>query len=161
MTLGQRLAVMREGRIEQVADPMEIYRRPATLFVAEFIGSPSMNLFPAESDANGRVRLAAGPTLALPVPPNAARGRGIVLGIRPHDIGLVSPGAGDFVARVDIIEHRGSDLLIRSTLDTDARMPLTAVAPPEAPVRLDKTVGVSLDRERLHWFDAETGARIG
>jgi multiple sugar transport system ATP-binding protein len=90
MTLGQRLAVMREGTVEQVADPIEIYRRPATLFVAEFIGSPSMNLFPGELEAEGRVRLADGagvvPAIGLDAPPS---GR-VVLGVRPHDVRLVS-----------------------------------------------------------------------
>ena len=142
MTLGQRLAVMRDGLIEQVDVPMAIYRRPATRFVAGFVGSPAMNLLPGDSIAGA---------------PGAPGD--VVLGVRPHDVAIVDPPAGDLAARVDVLEHRGSDLLVVLRLASDAE--LRVVAPADRPVRPDTAVGLRLDRDRLHWFDRSTGRRVG
>ncbi|MEP7176989.1 MAG: ABC transporter ATP-binding protein, partial [Gemmatimonadales bacterium] len=95
LTLGSRVAVMRDGIVEQVAPPMEVYRRPASVFVAGFIGSPAMNFLPGV--------LAGGADSAL-------------LGVRPHDIAVVAQGAGDLDARVDVVEPRGSELLVHLRL---------------------------------------------
>ena len=142
MTLGHRLAVMREGRIEQAGPPDEVYRRPATLFVARFVGSPEINVLPGD-----RV-----PALT---PPAADA----VLGMRPHDVTLVDPSAGDLRARVDVVEHRGSDLLVVLRLDSGDEV--RVVAPADVPLRPDATVGLRLDREKVHWFRESTGRRTG
>jgi multiple sugar transport system ATP-binding protein len=155
LTLGGRVAVMRDGNVEQVAPPMEVYRRPASLFVAGFVGSPAMNLLPGEVRADG---VWAGPGgLVLPLP---ASGR-VTLGVRPHDVAIVPPGAGDADARADVVEPRGSELLIYLRLGDDgAGGELRVVAPPEQPIAVDTAVGVRLDRDRLHWFDEPTGRRL-
>jgi multiple sugar transport system ATP-binding protein len=144
MTLGWRVTVMRDGVIQQVAAPMEIYRNPANQFVAEFVGSPAMNFLPGEILA-GR---AGGPP-------------GARLGIRPHDVTIVPQGAGDLDAWVDVVEPRGSELLVYLRLGTDQDgAPLRVVAPPDPPIEEERLVGVLLDREKLHWFDRESGRRV-
>jgi multiple sugar transport system ATP-binding protein len=140
LTLGSRVTVMRDGIVEQVAPPMEVYRRPASVFVAGFVGSPAMNFLPGEL---------------------AGRGDGAMLGVRPHDVTLVARGAGDTDARVDVVEPRGSELLVHLKLGTaGAGDEVRVIAPPDAAVPVESVVGLRWIRERLHWFDRETGKRV-
>jgi multiple sugar transport system ATP-binding protein len=159
MTLGERMAVIRNGRIEQVAEPLEVYRRPASLFVAEFVGAPAMNLLPGELQAGRQVRLAGATTLPLEGvrgdPPAHAR---VVLGVRPQDVTLVDPSEGDLAARVDVVEQRGSDVLVRLRLESGAEMRVVAAA--ATALEPEVLAGLRLDRARLHWFDPETGQRL-
>jgi ABC-type sugar transport system ATPase subunit len=141
MTLGQRLAVMREGRIEQVDSPMAVYRHPATVFVATFVGSPEINLLPGDLV----------PGLRPPLPD-------AILGVRPHDITILEQPAGDLPARVDVVEHRGSDLLVFIRLESGSEV--RVVAPADTPVQPEAAVGIRLDRQRLHWFDQTSGLRL-
>jgi multiple sugar transport system ATP-binding protein len=144
MTLGSRVAVMRDGFLQQVAPPMELYRRPANRFVASFVGSPGMNFLPA--DVAPRIRQTAGAEL----------------GVRPHDVAIVAPGAGDQDAWVDVVESRGSELLVYLRLGASGDGPeLRVVAPPEPSIAAGQVVGVRFDKEKLHWFDAESGKRSG
>ena len=143
MTLGWRVAVMRDGFLQQVAPPMELYRRPANRFVAGFVGSPGMNFLPGE------------------VVPAATRKAGATLGIRPHDVPIVPRGAGDLDAWVDVVEPRGSELLVYLRVGTSGDgEELRVVAPPELAIEAEQVVGVKFDRERLHWFDSESGQRL-
>jgi ABC-type sugar transport system ATPase subunit len=128
MTLGGRIAVMREGRIEQVAAPLEIYERPANIFVARFIGAPAMNLLPAR-------------LFGLDAP------EGSTVGIRAHDVRLGSSGAID--AAVEMVEPRGPDYLIHLRLDA-ADAPPVVVSAPSAPMQ--RRVFLQCPRERLHLF---------
>src|SRR3954465_10179600 len=93
MTLGSRVAVMRDGFLQQVAPPMELYRNPANQFVAGFVGSPAMNFLPEKEV------------------PAALHPRKAILGIRPHDIQIAAAGAGDENAYVELVESRGSEQL--------------------------------------------------
>jgi ABC-type sugar transport system ATPase subunit len=149
LTLGGRVTVMREGLIEQVGPPMEVYRRPASVFVAGFVGSPAMNFFPA-----GRLLpypRASAPTDLGPV----------TLGVRPHDLVIVAPGTGDADARVDVVEPRGSELLVHLRLEGEGDgADVRVIAPPETEVPVDALVGLRADRQRLHWFDTRTGKRL-
>ena len=143
MTLGSRVAVMRDGYLQQVAPPMELYRRPANQFVAGFVGSPAMNFLPGQ--------LVSG---LLPTP-----GGELTLGIRPHDVEVVTPGAGTLDAWVDVVEPRGSELLVYLRLGGNHAGPeLRAVTPPDLAIEPERLVGVRFDRERLHWFDEEGGS---
>jgi multiple sugar transport system ATP-binding protein len=146
MTLGSRVAVMRDGFLQQVAPPMEVYRHPANRFVAGFVGSPGMNFLPGlmlKSEAQGG-------------------GNGLTLGVRPHDVAIVPRGTGDIDAWVDVVEPRGSELLVYLRWGSDAGdAELRVVAPPEPAIEAERFVGVVFDRARLHWFDAETGKRVG
>jgi multiple sugar transport system ATP-binding protein len=145
MTLGSRVAVMHEGILQQVAPPMELYRKPANRFVAGFVGSPAMNFLP------GDIMLDRLPTPA----PNAT------LGVRPHDVTIVGPESGDLEARVDVVEPRGSELLIYLRLGANGSGPeLRVVAPPELDIAPERKVGVAFERSRLHWFEEEAGRRL-
>jgi multiple sugar transport system ATP-binding protein len=146
MTLGWRVAVMRDGFLQQVAPPMELYRRPVNRFVAEFVGSPGMNFLPGDT----LTTLAQG------------RGAAVTLGVRPHDLAIVPQGSGDADAWVDVVESRGSELLVYVRLGaTGGGAELRIVAPPEPMIEEERVVGVRFDRERLHWFDSESGRRQG
>ena len=162
MTLGGRVTVMRDGLVEQVGPPMEVYRRPASVFVGGFVGSPAMNFLEGAIGAGGRW---VGPSgLVLPLDGTAPGGERtpVTLGVRPHDLTVVASGAGDVDARVDVVEPRGSELLVHLRLGADGSGPeLRVVAPPETAVVVDAAVGVRCDRERLHWFDGGTGKRVG
>jgi ABC-type sugar transport system ATPase subunit len=148
LTLGSRVAVMRDGRVEQVGPPLEVYRRPATVFVATFVGSPAMNLLPA--DLLPGVRAEGSSPMA-----------GSTLGVRPHDISVVSPGAGDLDALVDVVEPRGSELLIHLRLGAAGDGPeVRVITPPDLEVAPDRVVGLRFDRGRLHFFDPGSGVRV-
>jgi multiple sugar transport system ATP-binding protein len=145
MTLGWRVAVMRDGFLQQVAPPMELYRHPANRFVAEFVGSPGMNFLPGETVAG----------LAPERDPSST------LGVRPHDLAIVPAGTGDVDAWVDVVEPRGSELLVYLRLGaTGDGAELRVVAPPEPAVEEERVVGVRFDRARLHWFDVDSGRRL-
>jgi multiple sugar transport system ATP-binding protein len=144
MTLGSRVAVMRDGFLQQVAPPMELYRRPANRFVAGFVGSPAMNFLPGDL-----------------VTSLGARSNDRVLGVRPHEIELLAAGSGDLDALVDVVEPRGNELLVYLRLGTQGDgQEIKVIAPPEMVVEAGQVVGLRLDRERLHWFDAESGERV-
>src|SRR3954453_647348 len=143
MTLGSRVAVMRDGFLQQVAPPMELYRNPANQFVAGFVGSPAMNFLP-------RAEV-----------PRALASSGTTLGIRPHDITIVAAGAGDEDGWVELVESRGSELLVYLCLRGNNQGPaVRVVAPPETLVQPERMVGLRFDRERLHWF-GQDGKRVG
>jgi multiple sugar transport system ATP-binding protein len=146
MTLGSRVAVMRDGFLQQVAPPMKLYRHPANHFVAGFVGSPAMNFLPGDIVAGLSETNSGGKTL----------------GVRPHDVALVPPGAGDLDALVDVVEPRGSELLIYLRLGSGGEGPeLRVVAPPETAVEAERVVGARFDRAKLHWFDEGSGRRVG
>jgi multiple sugar transport system ATP-binding protein len=145
MTLGWRVTVMRDGFIQQVAPPMELYRRPTNQFVGEFVGSPAMNFLPGE----------------IISVKTETRGAGLTLGIRPHDVAIVPQGTGDLDAWVDVVEPLGSELLVYLRLGASRDgAPLRVIAPPEPVIEEERLVGVVFDRERLHWFEAESGRRV-
>jgi ABC-type sugar transport system ATPase subunit len=153
MTLGDRIGVMRDGRLEQLGPPLEVYERPATAFVAGFVGSPAMNLLTATVE-DGRVRSALfavdAPGAALP-----AAGTALTLGVRPPHLRLAPPDEADLRAEVDVVEHLGDQVVLHLATDP----PLLVAAPPEAGAREGDVVGVSLRRDRLHLFDAD-GRRL-
>jgi multiple sugar transport system ATP-binding protein len=129
MTMGDRVAVMRDGRLEQCDDPQALYRRPANLFVAGFIGSPAMNFVRGalERTADGLDLVLGDQRLRLPADlPAGVRARGdasVVAGIRPEALGSASPGTDDgrvLEAPVVLVESLGSDLLVHTELDAPA-----------------------------------------
>jgi len=174
MTLGDRVAVLRDGRLQQLAPPMEIYRRPANVFVAGFIGSPAMNFFRCTPRrANGQLRLES-PFFALPldtgleVPP----GKEVVVGVRPQDVRLANSAEADLTARVDVIQPLGSEAVIHLELSGEpggvspgepggvSAGRVVAVLSAEAPLRAGDQIAVHFPRERLHLFDATDEHRL-
>ena len=154
MTLGDRIVVMRAGRVLQVDPPSAIYHRPADTFVATFIGSPPMNLFRgrvadgAFLGETGEFRLALGP--------NSPGERPVILGLRPESVRLVAPDAGS-PAEVEMVEPLGSETLV--TLSSGST---TVVARLEgiSPLRPQDRVGIQAAPEAAHWFDPATEARL-
>jgi multiple sugar transport system ATP-binding protein len=162
LTLGSRVTVMRDGRVEQVGPPMEVYRRPASIFVGGFVGSPAMNFLEGQASA-GRwsgpagMSVAWGEAAAAPAAPAA-----VTLGVRPYDIAVAGADEGDMPALVDVVEPRGNEALVHVRLGREGTGPeVRIVTPPEPLPRVETVVGLRLDRERLHWFDTGTGRRIG
>jgi multiple sugar transport system ATP-binding protein len=162
MTLGQRLAVMRSGRIEQLGPPLEVYQRPATAFVAEFIGTPEINWLGGRlALRGGQVELEGpGGSVSLPagVAPDTPRSRELRWGIRPHELEIVRAGEGDLDARVELLEPLGAAVLVHA--ETPVGACLRALAPAASALRPAEPIGLRLPRTGLHWFDAESGQRL-
>jgi len=135
MTLGARVAVMREGRLEQVAPPLEIYAAPVNTFVARFIGVPQMNLVDA------------------PLPGLDVR-TGTTVGIRPHDVSIDATGA--MPALVEVVEPRGYDAVVHLRAPTGAPIVAVTSGQPPAP---GAEVRLAIPADRLHVFDADGNRR--
>ena len=134
MTLAHRMIVMNAGRAEQIGAPLEVYARPATTFVASFIGSPPMNLVPQERD-----------------------GRRVLFGIRPEHLEPCADSEAKLLPEIDLIEPLGADTLVYGHLEGGTRIA----------ARLHSSVRANTGRlplryslEHVHYFDAQTGARI-
>ena len=183
MTLGQRVAVMRDGRILQVDTPQLLYANPRNLFVAAFIGSPAMNLVEAAiSDgtvefAGFRIPLAAQNRPAGSSPPR------VVVGIRPEafeDAALADPSLPQIEVPVDVVEDLGPDTHVIFPIeappvdvgdvraaagDDDTLMPIdralfTARIDPESSARAGRVLRLAVDPARFHFFDPESGLRL-
>jgi ABC-type sugar transport system ATPase subunit len=140
MTMGDRIAVMNEGVLQQVGTPEELYERPTNVFVAGFIGSPAMNLVPAPAVNGG--------------------GEGVVIGFRPEHVHVGEAADRDglrFDGRVEVVEYLGNEKLVHiMRRDT----PLLAMVPVEQPVGEGGEVTVSVPAHRIHRFDAVTTTAI-
>jgi ABC-type sugar transport system ATPase subunit len=155
MALSDRIAVMRAGRILQIGSPDEIYRRPETRFVAEFIGDLPMNLVPCEVIAgSGAVMARTALHGPLPLGPIAAPAGSCLLGIRPHDVMLVASGAeGAAPVRVRFVENLGAEHIAH--VEYGDRL-LALSVPPHA-VRPDDTAWIALRSSALHLIRESDG----
>jgi multiple sugar transport system ATP-binding protein len=178
MTLGQRVAVLRDGKVLQVDRPKELYERPNNLFIAAFIGSPTMNLVHATVEGEGlrfgqfTVPFAGG---RRPV----GIGDDVVLGIRPEvfEDAAFAPGLPTISVRVEVLEELGSDAHVFFHVDAspisaeiieaaetdglpDGRALFTARVDAQSKAQVGETVELALDPRRFHFFDPETGARL-
>ncbi|MEK8030160.1 sn-glycerol-3-phosphate import ATP-binding protein UgpC [Ideonella sp. DXS29W] len=152
MTLAQRMIVMNAGVMEQIGTPEEVYARPATTFVASFIGSPPMNLIQGEAHGDG---FKVGDAV-LPLPHPAPRAGAITLGVRPEHAEPAS--AGGWPLQVELVEMLGAERLVHGRLGGAAftlRMAST-LTPPKVGDRLM----LSASPEHLHWFDSGSGRRV-
>jgi multiple sugar transport system ATP-binding protein len=182
MTMGDRVAVMRDGRLEQVDAPQVLYDRPANLFVAAFIGSPAMNLLRGRLElVQGRVQVVLG-SQRLVLPDEVLDARPVlggwvddevVVGIRPEAVRVTDRGGLEL--EVVLVEALGSDLLVHLRTDAprvtisdafdgeeeaglEAR--LTARLPPDVRVAIGDRLRLAVDMTRLHVFDPETGMAL-
>ncbi|HEX2519795.1 MAG TPA: sn-glycerol-3-phosphate import ATP-binding protein UgpC [Castellaniella sp.] len=158
MTLAHRMIVMNKGVPEQIGTPTEVFERPATLFVAGFIGSPPMNLIEVSVDAEGRPLDPEGHALPFRVP--ARRVERLVLGLRPEHLRL---NASDGLkARIEMIEILGSEQLIHMRWGEQRLVLRCAVADThDRPLSIGDTVVLGPDGQHsAHWFDAQTGHRV-
>jgi len=161
MTLGHRLAVVNAGEVEQIGTPMEIYERPETMFVAGFIGSPSMNLVPGKMAADGAsVTLdGGGATVALGDKGSAEiAGRRVIFGARPEHFTTTKADEGTLTLTVAIVEQLGADTLVHGTIGGQH----------ETVLRLDGAhamkagteIGLKIAPEKTHLFDPDSGRRL-
>jgi multiple sugar transport system ATP-binding protein len=166
MTLGDRVVVMRDGWIQQVGEPLELYAKPANRFVAGFIGSPAMNFAEVTvAEASGAL-WAEAPGLRLAVSPaqagrlKAYKGQGVSLGIRPEDVHVATsadPDQYSFQATVEVVEPLGAEVL----LDTRAgQHAIVARVDPASRAKVHDSLRLAVNPERLHFFDAKTEAAI-
>jgi sn-glycerol 3-phosphate transport system ATP-binding protein len=158
MTLAQRVMVMNKGIAEQIGTPVEVYERPASRFVASFIGSPAMNLLEGKiSDDGTRFELAGGTALPLGNAANLQRGRAVTLGIRPEHIALSSQTAGGVPFMVDTLEMLGADNLVHGRWGEQKMV--VRLAHQERP-QPGSTLWLYLPENHLHFFDKENGQRL-
>jgi multiple sugar transport system ATP-binding protein len=158
MTLGHRVAVLHDGRLQQCDSPRTLYARPANTFVAGFIGSPAMNFWTLPVDANGTATLGG---VALELPPEArGNGRGqIVLGLRPESVELSAQG---IPAEVELVEEIGADSYVFAVAEVAGeRTKLVArVETKRAPERGER-VALQPRADEAHVFDPVSGDRLG
>jgi multiple sugar transport system ATP-binding protein len=169
MTMGDRIAIMSEGKIQQVASPLELYNRPANLFVAEFIGSPPMNFIPVEFHAP---QLITHSQLRFTLPEvwaNALQkydGKTLILGIRPEHLNLSMPATKNLPVQVDLVENLGNDSFLAVKIAEPGSQPATTAntlqvrIPPDRFVQVGEQLWLSLNPEKIHFFDPETELAI-
>jgi sn-glycerol 3-phosphate transport system ATP-binding protein len=160
MTLAHRLVVLNDGYVEQLGTPIEIYQKPKTIFVASFIGSPSMNLLEAKIDSSGKkLILDNGSKILLPKAMTSHKGQSITFGVRPEHIDISKSKTSMMELKIKVVEQLGADTLVHGNVgESDV----------ELVVRLDGiwdlTIGKNLSLEfaadDVHLFDIKTGKRI-
>ena len=152
MTLAHRVALLEGGKLQQLDTPANIYNDPANLFVAQFIGSPPMNV--VQGGLEGSSFLTQGSKITVPVKGKVAKA---VLGVRPEDCSVVAAGKGDIKGEIYATELIGDHTLV--TVKTGQDM-LTIKAAKDFSAKLGEKAGVALARDRLFVFDAASGARV-
>ncbi|MGA5898160.1 ABC transporter ATP-binding protein [Streptomyces venetus] len=155
LSLADRIAVMKDGVIQQLGTPYEIYDSPANVFVADFVGEPAITLLPGIATGDGHARLSGPVRIALPVP--VEEGRGVVVGVRPEDVRLTAEGG--LPARVVAHEPLLEAGLATLALDGVERH-LVVLTDPEVRLAHDERVRVAADLQHTHVFDAETGEAL-
>jgi multiple sugar transport system ATP-binding protein len=165
MTLGDRVVVMKDGRIQQIGTPLEVYRNPANKFVAGFIGAPSMNFLEVTIGSNGASATAEAPFLCIGLTPAQAaalarwRGRRLIMGVRPEHLAQAhAAGDGNLEARVEVLEQLGSEMLAE-VLIGEARLTIARVDP-QASLTAGDAIRLAVRPERLHFFDPVTEEAI-
>ncbi|MCG6902372.1 MAG: sn-glycerol-3-phosphate ABC transporter ATP-binding protein UgpC [Rhodobacter sp.] len=154
MTMADRIVILKDGVIQQVGTPSEVYHKPANTFVAGFIGAPSMNMMAATATSQG-IRLFNGPTVAL-VQSDLTVGQPVTLGVRPDDLMV---GTGQVLAEGQVVvqEPLGAETLIYVSVDGTE---VIAKASGRTPPAVGETVRLGAATENLHLFDAATGAAL-
>jgi ABC-type sugar transport system ATPase subunit len=159
MTLGDRLVVLEGGRIQQVGRPVDVYRAPANLFVAGFIGTPPMNFLEGhlEAERDGLVFVSEAPTVRLPaerrLAPTAHSGQAVTLGIRPEDLALAdAPGRERISGELVLAEVLGATTHLH--VEVGDRRLIAVVASGVSGVE-GEAISLSIDRRRLHFFGAD------
>jgi multiple sugar transport system ATP-binding protein len=183
MTMGDRVAILRDGVLQQLAAPQDLYDNPSNLFVASFMGSPAMNLYDAVVEANGDTMSLKLGTQEIVLPREQQRklpfGGPVVVGIRPEHLAVVpDASASSFAADVELVEALGNEQLVHFLLDAaPAKVVKAAVDPtvsagtiaastgiarvdPGVDVAASSRVSLAVDPKRIHFFDRQTGGAI-
>ncbi|HEY9883551.1 MAG TPA: ABC transporter ATP-binding protein [Thermosynechococcaceae cyanobacterium] len=165
MTMGDRIAVMNAGQIQQIASPLELYNHPANRFVAEFIGSPPMNFLPVQFKAP---LLITHPQFRLTLPEawatvlKAYDGQTLTLGIRPEHLNIGAAAPKNLPVQVELVEALGSEtyLAVRFVGASDEMALLQARIEPDRAIRLGEELWLSISADKIHFFDQATGQAI-
>ena len=164
MTLGDRVVVMKDGLVQQVGDPMELYNEPANRFVAGFIGSPAMNFIGVRlSGENGGLR-AETQGMKIKVPEHLTNrlgpyaGKEVTFGIRPEDLSIAGDASDlSFPATVEVVERLGSEILLDVAVGSAT---MVASVEPTATAKVHETLHLAVNPARVHFFDNNTEAAI-
>ena len=161
--MGDRIAIMNAGQLQQVAQPLELYNKPANLFVAEFIGSPPMNFFPVQFTAP---LLIAHPQFRFTLPDIWAKnlrqydGRGLILGIRPEHLSIHPPATKNLSVQVEIVEALGHETYLRVCLTDAPAVRMQVRVPPERSIRVGEQLWLAIAHDKIHLFDPDTELAI-
>jgi multiple sugar transport system ATP-binding protein len=165
MTMGDRIAVMNQGQIQQVATPLEIYNRPANLFVAQFIGSPPMNLIPVQvklplSIGNNQFRITLPEIWESQL--SQSFSRELLLGIRPEHLTLGLPATKNLYGTVETVEALGNDTYIAVKIQSlePADLTVQVRVSPDKVVAVGEEVWLSVAIDKIHLFDRETSLAL-
>ncbi|NKB50806.1 MAG: sn-glycerol-3-phosphate ABC transporter ATP-binding protein UgpC [Rhizobiaceae bacterium] len=158
MTLADRIVVLSAGYLEQVGAPIELYERPANLFVARFIGSPAMNIVSATVEATGdksEIKLAGGGSASVPIKsPAALKGQKAHLGFRPEDMSVASGNQALVEGEITLVEALGEVTNLYVNVDGDEE-PIVAKVPGTYDVKRGDRIGLTADVEKMHLFNEE------
>jgi multiple sugar transport system ATP-binding protein len=165
MTMGQRIAVMSQAKLQQVGPPQELYDHPLNKFVAGFIGSPSMNFLPVELTGSGESAVLKAEGLTVPLPPafrdavGATTGDGFVLGIRPEHLDVHTTGGPEATAqaKADVVEYLGNEELLHVIV---AGVDIVAVVDSARNVHPGDSVTLHVPLDKIHLFDAKSEASL-
>ncbi|MBC1239049.1 ABC transporter ATP-binding protein [Nostoc sp. 2RC] len=169
MTMGDRIAIMSEGKIQQVDSPLELYNHPANLFVAEFIGSPPMNFISVKFHAPLLITHSHFRFTLPEIWANSLQkydGKTLILGIRPEHLNLSLPATKNLPVQVDLVENLGNDSFLSVKIAEPDSQPksisnyLQVRIPPERCVQVGEQLWLSLNPEKIHFFDPETELAI-
>ncbi len=167
MTMGDRIVIMKDGLIQQVGAPLEVYASPQNQFVAGFIGSPAMNFIPCNVSARNGELFFTAPGLTLPVPAAKAnalatyKDKPVTMGIRPEDMHEATPQdppASVFEAKVDVVEPIGHEIYLDVMVGSAE---VVARVSPDTPVKVGQTIKLAAALDKLHAFDPQTERAIG
>jgi multiple sugar transport system ATP-binding protein len=163
MTMGDRIAIMDGGQLQQVAQPLELYRKPANLFVAQFIGSPPMNLLPVKFMAP---LLISHPQFRFTLPDIWAKnlqqydGKSLILGIRPEHLSIHPPATKNLSVQVEIVEALGHETYLRVSLTDAPAVQMQVRVPPDRTVRVGEELWLAIAHDKIHLFDPDTELAI-
>jgi multiple sugar transport system ATP-binding protein len=166
MTLGDRVVVMKDGWVQQVGEPLELYNQPANRFVAGFIGSPAMNFATVTvTERDGRLA-AVNSGMDIEIPPQFAErvrphaNQTMTLGIRPEDLHVATdadPAGLTFDSKVEVIEQLGSEILLDVRVGDGT---MVAAVEPTTRTKMQQSLRLAMNPARLHFFDAKTEAAV-
>lgn len=148
MTMADRIVVLRDGKVEQIGKPLDLYNHPVNRFVAGFIGAPQMNFLEGRANSTG---ITLADSVGIPLVLTSPGSENVTIGVRPESIGVSLDGTGDTTVTVQNIEQLGAITYIYSTMTTGE--PLTVQLASQLPLQRGQTLGVSFVAESLHVFN--------